>query len=247
MSRLVFYNAGPPSETAPTSATRDIGGLLREYRPRILVACEVVGDRLAPQPGYAMVRDVSRPGRANVVAFVREDSQLRKAWWIDHKTRWTRTKHPQLGLHPARSTLVLGVGELQALGGHQVPMGTDHTREGQLEIVKALQLVMTPWTRPRIRDAAPELRLEAMKNRPRALLWDDNAPKGSNGLGSSYLGPRIGGHRHGEHIDNLLGRALPVDGQAYVTHAGGVTMDTDHPWGALVVNVARGAVRWNLT
>lgn len=243
MSRLVFYNAGPPSKTRPGSASRDLGGLLREYRPRVAVACEVVGDRLDPHPGYGMVRDTRRAGRANLVAFVRDDCQLRRSWWIDHTTTWPRTE--TTGTHPARSTMVLGVGEAQVLGGHNVPLGTENTEAGQQEIVTALHLVMCPWKRPRIIRQAPELSLEAMKDRPRVLLWDDNAP-GDRGMGTDYLLPRVGGRRHGAHIDNALARRTPVTGVEYVTQAGGVRLATDHPWGALVLHLERKAVKWNV-
>lgn len=246
MSRLVFYNAGPPSATRPEDATRDWSALLREFRPRGAIGCEVVGDKLQPQPGWFMVRDSSRASRANLVGFVREDCQLRRSWWIDHRTTWTRPKHPQLGLHPPRSSLVLGVGELQLLGAHNVPMGTDATRKGQAELVEALQLVMTPWTRPRLRNHAPELSLDRMRQRPRVVLWDDNAPIGSNGLGADILAHRIAGTRHGRRIDNAVSRKLPVTGVEYVTHAAGRKLATDHPWGAVVVHVPKGAVQWQL-
>lgn len=245
MSRLVFYNAGPPSATRPGSAAADLGGLLREYRPRVAGVVEVIGDHLQPVPGYQLVRDTSRRSRANIAAYVREDCELRRSWWIDHETTWTRTSHT--GTHEPRSTLVLGVGAAQVLVAHQVPLGTDNSHKGQLEIVHALELVMAPWRRPRLRDTAPELSLADMRARPRALLWDDNAP-GLLGLGSDYLGPRIGAQRHGEHLDNLLERNVPAHpGGEYVKHAGGVELATDHPWGALVVHVLKGAIRWALS
>jgi hypothetical protein len=208
------------------------------------IACEVIGDKLQPVPGWQMVRDTTRPGRANLVAYVREDCELSRSWWIDHRTTWTRTEGPEpRGQHPARSSLVLAVGEAQVVGAHQVPLGTDHTPSGQLELVQALHLVMAPWKRPRVREAAPELQLEAMKARPRVLLWDDNS-HGDLGLGSDYLGPKIGAQRHGDAIDNMLARHVPVEAVEYVRHAGGVELATDHPRGALVVTLPRGAVRW---
>jgi hypothetical protein len=245
MSRCVFYNAGPQqSRTRPGSASRDLGGLLREYHPRAAIAVEVVGDQLAPHPGYALVRDTSTPARANVCAYLREDCQLRRTWWIDHRTRWHRTEHDQHELHPPRSSLVMGVGQLQLLGAHNVPLGTDATHEGQLELVQALHLVMAPWKRPRIRDRAPELSLEAMKARPRLLLWDDNAPAGTQGLGADYLAPKVQGQRHGARIDNAVARQLPGARAEYVWHAGGVQLATDHPWGALVLHLPKGSVAW---
>lgn len=248
MSRLVFYNAGPPSTTRPGSANGDLGGLLREYRPRVAIACEVIGDRMDPRPGYTMVRDTSRPGRANLVAYVRDDCQLRRRWWIDHRTTWTRTNPGAKGQHPARSTLVLGIGDAQVLGGHNVPLGTDNTHVGQLEIVQALHLVMAPWKRPRIRDAAPELSLSAMRARPRVLLWDDNAPddgpEEERGLGSRYLAPKVAGQAWGAHIDSAVARNAGVERVSYATHAGGLELATDHPWGALVVHLENGHVDW---
>jgi hypothetical protein len=177
-----------------------------------------------------------------MAAYVRDDVALRRTWWIDHQTRWPRTERP--GIHPARSTLVLSAGNAQILGAHNLPLHTQNTREGQLEIVHAVELVMNPWKRPRIRERVPDT--QAMRDRPRMLLWDDNAPAGSRGLGSTYLAPRIGGHRHGRHIDNGCGRRMPVDHVDYVTHAGGVRMTTDHPWGACVIHLEPKTVRWSL-
>lgn len=247
MSRIVFYNAGPPSETRPRDASRDVGGLLREYRPRVLVACEVIGDVIAPHPGYGMARDTSRAGRANLVAFVRDDCQWRHTWWADHRTRWTRPKHPELGPHPARSTIVLGIGEAQLLGAHNVPMGTDATHVGQLELVDAATLIMSPWRRPRVREDATGAQLDAMRARPRIMLWDDNAPEGTDGIGADYLAHRINGKRTGQRIDNAVTRMVPVSGKDYVTQAGGRQLATDHPWGALVVHLERGAIKWTLS
>lgn len=244
MSRLVFYNAGPPSATAPGSASRDLAGLLREYRPRVLGACEVIGDRLQPFPGYSMVRDTSRASRGNLVAYVRDDCDHRRTWWVDHSTTWSRTNPGAKGQHPPRSSLVLSVGQAQVLVGHNVPLGTDNTHRGQLEIVQALQLVMAPWKRPRVRDAAPEVAVSGMMDRPRVLLWDDNAPLGSDGLGSAYLAPKVRGDVWGIHLDRAVARGVGAKRYEYTTHAGGTRLATDHPWGALVLHTDRGAVSW---
>lgn len=186
-----------------------------------------------------------------MVGWVRDDCQWRRTWWIDHRTRWDKTNPGAVGLHPARSSLVLGVGLVQVLGAHNVPLGTPQTAAGQLELVNALSVVMSPWKRPRIRDAAPE-DVERMRQRPRILLWDDNAPTdgtapdGERGMGADYLASKVGGQVHGGRIDNAVTRHVPVEGVEYVTHAGGRRLATDHPFGALVVHVERGALRWVL-
>lgn len=252
VSRFVFYNAGPRSRTRRLDASRDWAALLREFRPRVGVGCEVVGDPLDPVPGWGMARDRRRASRDNMVGWVRDDCQWRRTWWIDHRTTWGRTNPGAVGQHPPRSTLVLGVGQVQVLGGHNVPLGTDATAAGQLEIVNALNLVMAPWKFPRVRDRAPEADLDRMRARPRILLWDDNAPTdddapdGERGMGSDYLASRIGGTRHGARIDNCVVRHVPVEGVEYVTHAGGRKLATDHPFGALVVHVTKGALTWVL-
>jgi hypothetical protein len=245
VSRLVFYNAGPPSTTRPGDAAADLGGLLREYRPRVLIACEVVGDQLQQVPGWRMVRSRRTAGRANLVAYVREDCHHRKTWWIDHRTTWSRTNPGAVGKHPPRSSLVLSIGEAQVLGAHNAPMGTDNTHAAQLEIVQALHVVMAPWQRPRLRDTAPELSLEAMRARPRVLLWDDNDPPGSEGLGSEYLAPKVGGKAWGLPVDRAVARKAGVEAAEYVTHAGGRKLATDHRRGALVLHLERGAIAWS--
>lgn len=245
MSRCVFYNAGPPSARPGRAAARDLGGLLREYRPRVLIACEVVDVDTQPHPGWSMVRSRRTAGRANLVGYVREDCELHRAWWIDHRETWTRTNPGASGKHPARSSMVLAVGEAQVLGAHQVPLGTDNTRAGQLEIVQALELVMAPWRRPRIRDAAPELSIRAMRERPRLLLWDDNTPAAVDGLGSEYLASRISGRPWGAPVDRAVARHAGVESVEYVTHAGGHELSTDHRRGALVVHLERGAIAWS--
>lgn len=242
VSRLVFYNAGPPSARPGSAAAADLGGLLREYRPRALIACEVVDVETQPHPGWAMVRSRRTAGRANLVAYVRDDCALHRLWWVDHRTTWSRTERK--GTHPARSSMVLSVGEAQLLGAHQVPLGTDSTRAGQLEIVQALNLVMAPWQRPRIRDTAPGLSTQLMRERPRVLLWDDNTPAAVDGLGSDYLASRIGGQAWGLPVDRAVARRAGVDHVEYVTHAGGRQLSTDHRRGALVVHLERGAIAW---
>lgn len=216
---------------------------MREYRPRALIACEVTDVQTQPHPGWAMVRSRRTAGRANLVAYVREDCHLRRKWWIDHRQTWSRTEGP--GTHPARSSLVLTVGEAQLLGAHNPPLGTDNSHDAQLELVHAFELVMAPWKRPRLRDAAPELSLSAMRARPRVLLWDDNAPEGSAGLGSDYLASKVGAKAWGgPPVDRAVTRKAWVEGVEYATHAGGRQLSTDHKRGALVVHLERGAIAW---
>jgi hypothetical protein len=240
----VFYNFAPPDKAEPRRASLDAAGLCREFRPRLLAGAEAIGHLFDPIPGYTMVRDKSRASRANLVAFVREDVLVRRTWWWDGQETWARTEHP--GTHPPRSGLVLALGGSQWGVGHQAPQGTDNTQAAQLEGVDAWTLVMVPWRR---RDLASrgvtEAELEAMKDRPRGLLWDANRTPGEDGPGPDYLAHRIGGKVTGDKIDNLVSRKLSVTGHQYVRHAGGRLLGTDHPWGALVVTLARGTVRWD--
>lgn len=235
MSRAIFYNAAPRAKDRPTSqVNRELGGLVREYRPRVLVVAEAVTHPgLEPIPGYAMARDRTRAGRANMVAYYREDCDHRRTWWADMHETWTRTEHP--GTHPARSIVALSLGTVQVLGAHQPPLFTDNTHRAQLEQIDALSTIMAPW---RWRPNPVGFDNPTSMARPRLLLWDPNhEPDDREGPSPWYLAHRIGGEHFGGKTDGAVTRGhLLVRDSTIVDHAGGVRLETDHP-GAFVMDL----------
>lgn len=252
MSRAVFVNLAPPSPERPDrAANRTIGALAHEYRPRLLACVEAVGRVLDPVPGYGLIRDRSRPGRANVALYVREDCQLRRHWFVDHRETWTRTEDPLNRPHPARATLAASVGNVQVLVGHQCPLGTDNTQAAQQEGVNVATRLMTPWAlqetlshAKRVGGLTTEEARKAMLARPRIMLWDPNRDPLQRGVpGPAQLASRIGGWAHGFTTDGAVTRQLTVKGDGYVKHADGVEVVTDHP-GAYLLQLGSRGVTW---
>lgn len=236
MSRLLFWNPGPPSEAHPDSQCDAVlGGLRREYHPRAIVLAETIGRRFQPLPGYLQVRDVSRAGRANLTVFVREDCDRGRVWWVDLKETWTRWTGG--GQHPARSIVSMRLGTVQLVAAHQPPQGTDNTTDAQMEGIFALSNMMAPWrTLPGSEDAAT-----MMRHRPRLLLWDPNHAPDEWGPGPKYLAHRIGGWVHGGKTDGAVHRGdMAVLSDGMITHAGGVSIPTDDHKGAYLINVRLG-------
>lgn len=242
MARAVFYNLAPPSpRRGAREVTRELSALAGEYRPRVLGACEAIGYGELAIPGYQLVRDRSRAGRANLLAFVREDCNLRRHWWLDLHQTWTRTERK--GTHPARSVLVLGVGHVQVLVHHAPPKHTDNTYAAQLEAVRRIAAVMAPWKSPEHshtwRD--PATAKAASMDRPRLCLADWNRLRSERGPGPTYVASAIAGTVHGATRrpgDGSVSRSMPKAMGEYVTHADGVELGTDHPTGAFVLHIA---------
>jgi hypothetical protein len=249
MSTAVFYNLAPPSPGRQArEVNRELAALAREFRPRVLGACEAIGYGGLLVPGYQQVRDVSRAGRANLVAFVRDDCNHRRHWWMDLHQTWTRTE--RRGTHPARSVLVLAVGTVQVLVHHAPPKHTDNTLAAQQEAVRRIGNVMAPWRHPdhAARWADPAVAKLASMGRPRLCLADWNRLRSERGPGATYVASVIGGKVHGATRrpgDGAVSRSLPATGAEYVTHASGVELGTDHPSGAFVLHMGTDeSVTW---
>ena len=235
MSRALHYNVdnGRPARVV----SREVNGLLAEFRPRVAVLTETIGLDLEPTPGWTQVRDRSRPGRANVTMLVREDCELGRPWWVDCTETWTRWEPPGTDAqHWPRSFVVARVGRFQVLGAHQPPQGTDNTYDAQLEQLDKLTAVMSPWKHPG-RKVCTADELDAMRARPRLLLWDPNRhPEAMDGPGPALLAERIRGKAHGAATDGAVTRMVAVvpdrklhdRTEAYPKSAGGVELRSDH-------------------
>jgi hypothetical protein len=219
VSGYLFYNLGPGRSSI--AVTHELQGMA-VMSPRVIGLCEAIGYPLPDLEGYRLVRDTSRPGRANVAAYVRRDLDYRWHRWHDLTQTWPRTEHP--GTHPPRSILELRIGPMQVIVHHQPPR-TRHedSRRGQLEGVIVLDGLMGPswWSTSR--------------RRPRLLLLDANRRPGVPGPGPDSLALRIGGTVHGHEIDGAVSRRFTPRRVLYRLRVPGATLHSDHPWGAFQV------------
>lgn len=213
-----FYNLGTPTErdTGYQSAGRQVArelAALAKAGPALIGVAEAIGYRLPRLDGYVLVRDTSRPGRANVALYVRRDQLLRRIRWHDQHQTWSRTQHP--GQHPARSILECRVNHCLVVVDHQPPKGTDNVLASQQESLNTVvRIANRPWNR----------------RRPCLVLTDANrtASEPRSLPGPAQLAHRIDGQVHGDRIDCLITRRLHVDALAYVHRAAGVLLKSDH-------------------
>ena len=227
----VVYNLGPAGDRIDPrgSADREIRALLADH-PAILALSEAIGYRLPGVKGYRRLRDASRPGRANIAAYVRDDLPVTRVRWHDMRRTWPRTEHP--GTHPARSWLEFRAGEVQVLVGHQppklpqsIPFANFIVTEGQMEGIRLLQRRMAPWRRNIFWN---KLVLRRTKARPRIALADWNRRPGEDGWGPSRLAELIDGNVVGGRIDCAVVRNLVCVSAEYRAMFAGVRLGSDH-------------------
>lgn len=244
MNRLLhlrFYNCAPPSpERGSTRLARELEAIVDD-KPVLVGLAETIGYSLPELRGYTKIRDTSTPGRANVAVYLRTDHQASRVTWFDMHQTWPRTDHP--GTHPARAWVELRFdGGVQALVGHQGPKlppragGAETTRRVQQEGIAFLTRRLAPW----LRDDWPA-RSEKQKarslHRPRIVLADWNRGPLEDGPGQRDLARTINAVAVGTHIDGAVVRGATVTGAHYANVFEGVRLGTDHPWGALRLEV----------
>lgn len=232
MTLDAFYNIAPGR--GDTTANRELAALLEHYRPRVLGLAEAIGYRLnTAVPGYRLLRDTSRPGRANIAAYVRNDvtATIR---WTDLHTTWARTDHP--GPHPARSILRLRLrGNGTVIVAHAPPVtrpGPGSSVPARREHYAALLALMAPWTTTGWRERAKVWR-HAARRTPCLLLCDPNAAPGDP-VSMRSLAAAVGGTTTDTgHIEGVVARHAHVTAR-FVTEAGGVVLRSDHRHALLV-------------
>lgn len=217
MPRAWFLNLGP-STTTTTEADGDIRAILRT-EPALVVGCEAIGKGSLPSPGktYVRIRDTSRPGRANLFAYVKGVDPAKFEWhWTDCATEFPRNKYP--GMHWPRSILRFSFQGAQVVVAHKPPAWKG-AGPARAEHDDHLARIMNPD------DGG-----EKDHKRSRLLLWD------SNGLeGAERLADQVDGRVVGKHIDQALVRQVEVVAHDYRTAINGHTFHTDHPWGAFFI------------
>ncbi len=222
-----FYNCAPAGDPGRREQLpKELRALVRSG-PRVLGLCETIGYTLPALDGYDLIRDTSRPGRANIAAYVEKQGRdLTDVRWHDLDQTWSRTEHP--GTHPARSWLEFFLDGDQFIIGHQPPKGTDNVLASQREGVELVVDLMAPWiTHGNGRG----------KNRRRMALADWNRRRYEFGPGPGEIARRIGGEVNGSHIDAAVTRNWHVLEAIYVETIRGTTLRSDHP-SALVVRCA---------
>ncbi len=228
---FVFYNLRVGRSRAQIA--KELNALARvnkplTKRPALIGVCEAVGYSLPNIDGYRTKRDRSRPSRANIAAYVREDLDAGILWWIDLKFWWPRPNGP--GNHAPRSWLVTRVGRIQVIVGHQPPLNARNAAQGQMEGINALARRMRPGKTP---------------NRPRLALADWNRRKGES-HGPSALAGLIGGYVVGGKIDAVVwrgGEGSKCGRGRYRRTAGLTLLKSDHKH-ALTVRVTAPANWW---
>lgn len=213
----VFYNLDNHRPDAQVAAELRA---IASTKPTEIALVETIGNHLPPLPGYTLFADDSRPGRANVAAYVRTDAHPARPRWHDRRTTWSRTEGP--GTHPARSDLEYRLGRVQRLIAHQPPKGTDNTLAAQAEGIDVLAAAMRPADLTGLAKVVERLR-------PRLLTWDANRRAGETGPGPDQLAKRVGGKVIlGHLIDQALGRRVRVHSARRVTTVAGTRLLSDH-------------------
>lgn len=224
---LTFYNLdnNRPNETM----SREVKALLGE-RPAVLGLCEANGYDLPGAPDYTLIRNTSKPGRANLAAYVKSNLTVSDIKWLDCEETWTKTNPGATGQHWPRSILEFRAGRLKAWVAHQPPKGTDNTKAAQKEGIDKLTARMAPWTREDWSDKTDAEKADA-KDQARVLLWDANRKPTESGPGPKSLCANIDGWHSGEKIDLACWRGGETKNGKdirYFNSAGGVKLCSDH-------------------
>lgn len=205
---------------------RELRAIL-SIKPAVLGVCEAVGYRLPAFPGYRLVRDISRPGRANVAAYVATAYPIRHIRWTDLEQTWERPKHP--GIHPARSVLTMLVAGVQVTVHHQPPRFTNNEIRSQEEGNDALIEIMAPWTRATW-NAKTQAQREHGRQRPRLTVEDANRTARDGGPSPAVVARAVKGRVTPEtRIDCAITTGqIKVDNWAIVGIVAGVRLQSDH-------------------
>lgn len=184
----------------------------------IIGAIETIGSGTPPHlKGYKRFSDRSTDSRKNVTAWVRADLDAEIVGWIDHGHTFPRKEGK--GPHPARSTMILRVGDALVLIGHAPPNwpGAGDARD---EWVDDIADRVAPWRREDWLDRDPVAR-RRRKKRPVLILVDHN------GLGRA-LARAIGGRLTGASVDALISRKVRIRFVRRIRNIGRVRFRGDH-------------------
>lgn len=211
------YNLAPGRDAR---ALEEVDAIL-DTNPAVVVFTEAIGYQLPDRKHHQLVRDRSKPGRANIAMYVHNDLPVTRVNWVDLHQTWARTQHP--GTHDPRSFLDVRAGRLQLIGAHQPPKGTSNVVRSQQEGVDTLVDLMTPWRRKGWDGDAAAARVK-----PRAVLMDANRRADEAGPGPAEVARRIGGETVAPGIDTAVVRGGHVSDVRQVRKVAGLELQSDH-------------------
>ncbi len=194
-------------------------------KPVTIDLCEVIGNRLPALKGYDLFQGEG-PSRGNIACYVRQGfAEVRKPYWLDQEETWTRPHGG--GQHPPRSSMILPLGYMQKIVGHQPPRYTDNSDEAQWEGIRKTSKKMAPWLVVGW-NKKPKAERTFQRLRPRMLTWDGNRQEGEQ-FGPDVLADMIGGEVHqGHRIDHAVTRNVVVHSTKTLPKVNGVTLESDH-------------------
>ena len=193
---------------------------IAKFGDHVMCYCEAVDYDMPGIDGYVMFdRDKSKPGRENIVTYVRADLPIDKdrSQWHDLKETWTRTNPGASGQHWPRSIQEVVIGQMQLLNLHNPPKGTDNVHDSQQESIDKLAKRMSP--NPDDSNS---------KERPRIAVGDYNRKPQEDGPGPGQLASRIDGYSTGDKIDCAVRRKMGLQWVKYLTTPNGVELKGDH-------------------
>jgi hypothetical protein len=213
--RAWFINLGP-SSTTDREAAADINAILAT-EPDLLLGCEANGKGSLPAPhkDQTKIRDTSRPGRANLFAYVNSDLDPSNVKWTDCNQTFPRNNGP--GQHWPRSIVQFPFQGQQIVVAHKPPLwrGSGPARyEHDRKLASILNPGQTTTTR----------------SRSRLLMWDCNGMDGAE-----TLADKVDARVVGDRIDCAIIRKITIKDWDYRKSIDGHKFATDHPWGALFV------------
>src|SRR5690349_19088649 len=123
--RVAFYNMGPVGEKVTNARARVEVPAILNTLPKVGGAgfVETVGRIMPDVPGQHKIHNTSRPSRANLTLYVRDDHFLGRRRWHDFKETWPRVEHD--GIHPPRSALIQNVDDDKTLILSHAPQGIE--------------------------------------------------------------------------------------------------------------------------
>lgn len=223
---LVFYNLD--NNRDPKQVEREVRGILTGWRPAILGLCECNGYPKWGVEDYVLIVDESKPGRANLRAYVKASINRDPEKWHDCKQTWSRTNPGASGQHWPRSILEFRAGRLQVLIAHQPPKGTDNVKKSQKEGTDKLTARMAPWSRDDWAARTDDDKATA-KTQARLVLWDANRRTGEGDYGPDTLTRAISGYAVNQRIDGCVYRGGTCANITYPTKTNdGTTLKSDH-------------------
>lgn len=224
---IAFYNL---DNNRPVDQTnKEILAFLKEGgpRPAVFGLCETGNTTLPDHADYRKIRDTTREGRDNIMAYVKKSLEFDPdtVKWFDCKETWHKTEGP--GEHWARSWLEFRFDGCQCLVGHQPPKGTNNVQASQQEGVDLMVKRMAPWTRDDWDDRTEEDKKKA-KAQPRVVIADMNRTCSEDGPGPKVVANKIDGGCVGGKIDMAVKRQAAYDNVRYPDNVNGVALKSDH-------------------